>query len=104
MVDCVMSIDYSDVKSYYSLFILLYFKQEIETCFSFIRKKEGFMSQGLRPHFHQEYIGRSEQYYNKKKHLLIKKEQKICMICGRERYVITKCYVPPPNRKENSNG
>ena len=29
------------------------------------------MSQGLRPHFHQEYIGRSEQYYNKKKHLLI---------------------------------
>ena len=99
-----MSIDYSDVKSYYSLFILLYFKQEIETCSSFIRKKEGFMSQGLRPHFHQEYIGRSEQYYNKKKHLLIKKEQKICMICGRERYVTTKCYVPPPNRKENSNG
>ena len=43
------------------------------------------MSQGLRPHFHQEYIGRSEQYYNKKKHLLIKKEQKICMICGQEK-------------------
>lgn len=34
------------------------------------------MSQGLRPHFHQEYIGRSEQYYNKKKHLLIKKRAK----------------------------
>lgn len=61
------------------------------------------MSQGLRSHFHQEYIGRSEQYYNKKKHLLIKKEQKICMICGRERYVTIKCYVPPPNRKENLN-
>ena len=75
-----MSIDYSDVKSYYSLFMLLYFKQEIETCFSFIRKKEGFMSQGLRPHFHQEYIGRSEQYYNKKKHLLIKVEQDILLL------------------------
>ena len=83
--------------------MLLYFKQEIETCFSFIRKKEGFMSQGLRPHFHQEYIGRSEQYYNKKKHLLIKKEQKICMICGRERYVTVKCYVPPP-KKVNTRG
>ena len=42
------------------------------------------MSQGLRPHHHEEYIGRSEQYYNKKKHLLVKKEQKICncqMLC-----------------------
>lgn len=60
------------------------------------------MSQGLRPHHHEEYIGRSEQYYNKKKHLLVKKEQKICMICGRERYVTVN--VMYHHQKANTRG
>ncbi len=57
------------------------------------------MSQGLRPHYHQEFEYRSEQYYDRKRHCIVKKIQYMCMICGRIRHEKYDCYLPPPKDK-----
>lgn len=60
------------------------------------------MSQGLRPHYHQEFEYRCEQYYDRKRHCIVKKMQYMCMICGRIRYEKYDCYLPPPKRKDKT--
>lgn len=57
------------------------------------------MVEGLRPHHHQEFEYRTEQYFDKKRSCLVKKIQYMCMICGRIRYEKYDCYVPPPKSK-----
>ena len=60
------------------------------------------MSEGLKPHHHQEFEYRTEQYIDSKKHCLVKKIQYMCMICGRIRYEKYDCYLPPPKQKDKS--
>lgn len=60
------------------------------------------MSQGLRPHYHQDFEYRCEQYYDRKRHCIVKKIQYMCMICGRIRHEKYDCYLPPPKRKDKS--
>lgn len=57
------------------------------------------MAEGLRPHHHQEFEYRTEQYFDKKRSCLVKKIQYMCMICGRVRHEKYDCYVPPPKSK-----
>lgn len=40
------------------------------------------MAEGLRPHHHQEFEYRTEQYFDKKRSCLVKKIQYMCMICA----------------------
>ena len=58
------------------------------------------MSQGLRPHYHQEF--RCEQYYDRKRHCIVKKIPYMCMSCGRIRHEKYDCYLPPPKRKDKT--
>ena len=60
------------------------------------------MAEGLRPHHHQEFEYRTEQYFDKKRSCLVKKIQYMCMICGHVRYEKYDCYVPPPKSKTKS--
>uniref|UniRef100_UPI00359C357C hypothetical protein n=1 Tax=Thomasclavelia spiroformis TaxID=29348 RepID=UPI00359C357C len=60
------------------------------------------MSQGLRPHYHQEFEYRCEQYYDRKRHCIVKKIQYMCMICGRIRHEKYDCYLPPPKREDKT--
>ena len=60
------------------------------------------MAEGLRNHFHQDFEYRTEQYYDRKRHVIVKKICFMCMICGRTRYEKYDCYVPPPNSKTKS--
>lgn len=57
------------------------------------------MAEGLRHHFHQDFENRTEQYFDKKRSVIVKKVQYMCMICGRTRYERYDCYVPPPKSK-----
>ena len=57
------------------------------------------MAEGLRQHHHQEFEYRTIQYFDKKTHVIVKKIQFMCMICGRTRYEKYDCYVPPPKHK-----
>ena len=59
------------------------------------------MAEGLRPH-HQEFEYRTIQYFDKKRHVIVKKIQYMCMICGRIRHEKYDCYVPPPKSKTKS--
>lgn len=61
------------------------------------------MSQGLRPHYHQDFEYRSEQYYDRKRHCIVKKIQYMCMICGRIRCEKYDCYVPPPLKRKDKS-
>lgn len=61
------------------------------------------MSQGLRPHHHQYFEYRTEQYLDKKRHAIVKKVQLMCMICGCIRNEKTDCYIPPPKRKNKKS-
>lgn len=59
------------------------------------------MAKGLRPHHHEYYTHRIDNYYSDEKHCMIKDVTYRCMICGQlyhERYE----YRPPPI-KGNSN-
>lgn len=60
------------------------------------------MSQGLRPHYHQDFEYGCYQYYDEKRHCIVKKIQYMCMICGRMRYEKYDCYLPPPKPKDKS--
>ena len=60
------------------------------------------MSQGLRPHFHQEFEYDTQQYYDSKRHCIVKKIGYMCMICGRIRHEKYDCYIPPPKHKDKS--
>ncbi|MFQ6792909.1 MAG: hypothetical protein ACLRT4_13860 [Thomasclavelia sp.] len=60
------------------------------------------MSNGLKPHYHQDFEYRSYQYYDSKRHCIVKKIQYMCMICGRIRYEKYDCYVPPPKSKDKT--
>ena len=60
------------------------------------------MAQGLRPHRHQAFEYRTEQYFDSKRSCLVKKIQYMCMICGRIRHEKYDCYVPPPKSKNKS--
>lgn len=60
------------------------------------------MAEGLRPHHHQEFEYRTIQYFDKKRHVIVKKIQYMCMICGRIRHEKYDCYVPPPKSKTKS--
>ena len=64
------------------------------TCSSFCKKIERreSMAEGLRPHYHQDKI----------RHIIVKKIQYMCMICGRIRHEKYDCYVPPPKSKTKS--
>ena len=44
------------------------------------------MAEGLRPHYHQEFEYYTIQYFDKKRHVIVKKIQYMCMICGRIRH------------------
>lgn len=44
------------------------------------------MAEGLRPHHHQEFEYHTIQYFDKKRHVIVKKIQYMCMICGRVRH------------------
>lgn len=57
------------------------------------------MAEGLRPHHHQEFEYHTIQYFDKKRHVIVKKIQYMCMICGRVRHEKYDCYVPPPKSK-----
>ncbi len=50
------------------------------------------MAEGLRPHHHQEFEYRTIQYFDKKRHVIVKKIQYMCMICGRIRHEKYDCY------------
>ena len=52
------------------------------------------MAEGLRPHHHQEFEYHTVQYFDKKRHVIVKKIQYMCMICGRIRHEKYNCYVP----------
>lgn len=43
------------------------------------------MAEGLRPHHHQNIEYHTIQYFDKKRHVIVKKIQYMCMICGRVR-------------------
>lgn len=60
------------------------------------------MSEGLKPHHHQEFEYRTEQYFDRKRHVIVKKIQYMCMICGRMRCEKYDCYLPPPKQKDKS--
>lgn len=60
------------------------------------------MSEGLKPHHHQEFEYCTEQYLDRKRHVIVKKIQYMCMICGRIRYEKYDCYLPPPKQKDKS--
>ena len=47
------------------------------------------MAEGLRPHHHQEFEYHTIQYFDKKRHVIVKKIR-------HEKY---DCYVPPPKSK-----
>ena len=40
------------------------------------------MAEGLRPHHHQEFEYHTVQYFDKKRHVIVKKIQYMCMIQG----------------------
>lgn len=44
------------------------------------------MAEGLRPHHHQEFEYHTVQYFDKKRHVIVKKIQYMCMICGHIRH------------------
>lgn len=60
------------------------------------------MAEGLRPHHHQEFEYHTVQYFDKKRRVIVKKIQYMCMICGRIRHEKYDCYVPPPKFKNKS--
>lgn len=60
------------------------------------------MAQRLRPHRHQEFEYRIVRYFDKKRHVIVKKIQYMRMICGRIRHEKYDCYVPPPKSKTKS--
>ena len=60
------------------------------------------MAKGLRPHYHQEFEYHTVQYFDKKRRVIVKKIQYMCMICGRIRHEKYDCYVPPPKSKTKS--
>lgn len=62
------------------------------------------MAEGLRPHHHQEFEYHTIQYFDKKRHVIVKKIQYMCMICGRIRHEKYDCYVPPPKSKTKAPG
>lgn len=60
------------------------------------------MAEGLRPHHHQYFEHRVEQYYDRKRHVIVKKIHCMCMICGHTHYEKYDCYVPPPKSKTSA--
>ena len=60
------------------------------------------MSEGLRPHYHQYFEYRTQQYYDKIDHAIVKRVKYMCMICGKIRYEKYVTYLPPPKTKNKS--
>lgn len=56
------------------------------------------MAEGLRPHYHQDYMLNVIKYYDKKRHCMIKLVTYKCMICGREYY---KRHKYKPSKRKN---
>lgn len=58
------------------------------------------MAEGLRPHYHQDYMLKVIKHYDKKRHCMIKLVIYKCMICGREYY--ERYEYRPSKRKKKS--
>lgn len=60
------------------------------------------MGEGLRPHYHQRYVSKIENYPDYNKGCMVRKVTYRCMICGseyHERYE----YKPPPSKEKSKN-
>lgn len=66
-----------------------------------LRKEENVWPKDYDLNYHQEFEYHTVQYFDKKRRVIVKKIQYMCMICGRIRHEKYDCYVPPPKSKTN---